>query len=193
LIQSVIYNKGIKMFIKNFTLLSVLCFLAACETPVTNRYSISADNNIAIKTLGATGIGIKAFEAPADFSANCRALGALQVADNLTHTQYIQKAFEDEMKIAGAFAPAAARVTIGGKVNKLSFSSVRALTGGTWNIDLTLSSSNGQSMNVVENYDFASGFIATEACRQTADAYSRAVQNLIGKVVRSPDFSNLVR
>ena len=173
----------------------VACAIAmtACETPTTQRYAISADNNLAIKAIGATGVGVRTFAAPADFSSNCRALGPMQVADNLTHTQYIQKAFEDELKIAGAFAPSAPRVTIGGKVNKLEFSSSKGLTGGYWQIDLALDSSNGKKLDVSEYYEFNSGFVANEACRNTAEAYSRAVQNLVGKAVRAPSFAELVK
>lgn len=167
--------------------------LSACETPTTQRYAISAENNQAIKTLGVTGIGIDRFAAPNDFSANCRALGPMQVADGMTHTQYIQKAFEDELKIAGAFAAPNARVTLSGKVEKLEFSSSRGLTGGSWTIDLALNSSNGKSLKVGEYYEFSSGFAAQEACRNTAEAFSRAVQNLVGKTFKHPSFKTLVQ
>jgi len=167
--------------------------LSACETPTTQRYAISADNNQAIKAIGATGIGVKSFAAPADFSANCRALGPMQVADKLTHTQYIQKAFEDELKIAGAHASASPRVTLGGRIQKLEFSSSKGLTNGYWLIDLSLESSNGKQIHVVENYEFSSGFAAQEACRNTAEAFSRAVQNLVGKAVKTPGFQAMVQ
>lgn len=167
--------------------------LSGCETPVTARYSISADNNVAIKALGVTGIGVGAFTGPPSFDANCRALGPLQVADNLTHTQYIQKAFEDELKVAGAFAQGSSRVSLTGQVSRLEFSSTRGLTGGSWTIDMALTSSNGRRMTIAEHYEFPSGFVANEACRQTAEAFSRAVQNLVGKTVRSAEFAGLVR
>lgn len=167
--------------------------LTACETPTTQRYAIAPNNNVAIKTIGATGIGVGTFMPPASFSETCRALGPLRVADNLTHTQYIQRAFEDELKVAGAFAASDARVTLTGKVTRLESSSSRGLTGGSWNIDLDLASSNGQRMSVADYYEFDSGFSAPEACRQTAEAFSRAVQNLIGKAARNPSFAALVK
>lgn len=167
--------------------------LTACETPTTQRYAISADNNQAIKTIGASGVGVRTFEAPGDFSPTCRALGPMKVADGLTHTQYIQRAFESELKIAGAFATEGVRVSLGGKVDKIEFSSTRGLTGGFWRINLLLSSSNGKNLSVEEYYEFDSGFAAQEACRNTAEAYSRAVQNLVGKAVRAPGFADLVR
>ncbi|HVQ03497.1 MAG TPA: hypothetical protein VMT14_08270, partial [Burkholderiaceae bacterium] len=113
--------------------------------------------------------------------------------DNLTHTQYIQKAFEDELKIAGAYAQSAPRVSVGGRVTKLEFSSSKGLTGGYWQIDLALDSSNGKKVDVSEYYEFNSGFVANEACRNTAEADSRAVQNLVGKAVRMPAFAELLK
>lgn len=172
---------------------AAVLMLTACETPTTQRYAISAENNQVIKALGTTGIGIASFSAPADFSANCRALGPLHVADGLSHTQYIQKAFEDELKIAGAYAASNAKVTLSGKIERLEFSSTRGLTGGSWSIDLALKSSNGKSLKVAEYYEFNSGFSAPEACRNTAEAFSRAVQNLVGKSVKDANFGTLLQ
>ena len=173
--------------------LATAFILAGCETPTTQRYAISADNNVAIKALGTTGVGLATFTGPASFNSTCRALGPLQVSDGLSHTQYIRKAFEDEFKVAGAFALSTARVTLGGTVDRLEFSTIRAITGGSWSIDVTLASSNGRTLKVVEYYEFDSGFAAPEACRNTAEAYSRAVQNLVGKAVKAPGFAQLVQ
>ena len=182
------------MFRNVLLIVAAAALLSACESPTTGRYAISADNNAAIRSVGASGIGINAFAAPAKFDETCRALGPLKVSDNMTHTQYIQKAFEDELKIAGAYAQTPARVSLSGKVNRLEFSSSsRGLAGGTWNIDLMLTSSNSKSLTVSEYYEFNSGFAATEACRQTAEAFTRAVQDLVGKAVRDPAFASLVR
>lgn len=78
-------------------------------------------------------------------------------------------------------------------MNKLEFSSSKGITGGYWQIDLTLDSSNGRKLDVREYYEFNSGFVANDACRNTAEAYSRAVQNLVGKAVKSPSFAELVK
>lgn len=132
--------------LRNVAVAFVTCILlSGCESPVTARYSILADNNVAIKGLGVGGIGVGSFTPPSTFDANCRAVGALQISDNLTHTQYIQKAFEDELKVAGAFAQASPRITLTGQIPRMEFSSTRALTGGSWAIDLVLTSSNART------------------------------------------------
>lgn len=181
------------MHTKTIAALLIAVTLAGCETPTTQRYAVSADNNVAIKSLGTSGVGVASFRGPADFSPTCRGLGPMQVADGLSHTAYIQKAFEDELKLAGAFASGTARVTLQGKIDRLEFSSTRAVTGGSWSIELGLSSSNGRALRVNEYYEFSSGFAAQEACRNTAEAFSRAVQNLVGKAVRNSEFAALVK
>ena len=148
---------------------------------------------MAVKALGVSALGVGEFTGPSSFDANCRALGPVQVADGISHTQYIRKAFEEEFKIAGVFAASSPKVTLTGTVTRLEFSSTRALTGGSWDIDLTLTSSNGSSMKATEHYEFASGFTAPTACKQTAEAFAPAVQNLLGKIFRSAEFRALVR
>jgi hypothetical protein len=193
--EPILANKkqGVNVIAKLLLAIPLIALLAACESPTTQRYAISADNNVAIKTLDVKGVAVGSFQPPAIFSENCRALGALRVSDGMNHTQYIQKAFEDELKVAGALSQGASRVTLSGKVSRLEFNSMRAVTGGSWTIGLELISSNGKSMNVTEYYEFDSGFSAPEACRQTAEAFSRAVQNLISKTVKDQSFALLVR
>lgn len=174
-------------------LIPLTMLVGACSTFTTPRYSINADTNVAIKALGVTGVSVGTFSGPATFDNSCRAAGPLAPPDGGTHTGYIKKALEDELKVAGAYAAGASRVSLSGVVNKLAFSSSRGLTGGSWDIDLTLTSSNGKTLQAVEHYEFESGFVADTACKQTAEAYFPAVQNLIGKAVRSPEFAGLVK
>lgn len=181
------------MLKKLFIALPLVAVLSACSTYTTPRYAINADTNVALKTLGASNVAVGSFSGPASFDAGCRAAGPLAPPDGLTHTAYLRKALEDEFKVAGAHASSSPKVILTGTVNKLAFSSSRGLTGGYWDIDVTLNSSNGRSMNASEYYQFESGFVADTACKQTAEAYMPTVQNLIGKVVNSPEFKGLLQ
>jgi hypothetical protein len=181
------------MKIRLLAVLTMVFTVSACSTFTTPRYSISADTNVALKTLGASAIGIGAFSGPAAFDNSCRAAGPLAPPDGMSHTEYLRKAFEDELKVAGVHATDAKRVVLTGTVKRLEFSSSRGITGGSWDIDLAISSSNGRSLSASEHYEFQSGFIADTACKQTAEAYLPAVQNLIGKIVRAPEFKALVQ
>jgi len=177
---------------KLMVVLPFAILLSACSTFTTPRYSINADTNVALKAIGASNIGVGAFAGPSNFDPSCRAAGPLAPPDGMSHTAYIKKALEDELKVAGAYAASSPKVILTGTVNKLEFSSMRGLTGGSWDIDVALTSSNGKSMTAAEHYEFESGFIADTACKQTAEAYLPAVQNLISKIVRSPEFKGLL-
>lgn len=172
--------------------LPLVLLLSACSTYTTPRYSINADTNVALKSLGVTDIAVGSFSGPSSFSTSCRAAGPLAPPDGMSHTAYLQKAIEDELKLAGAYSGSSPKVTLTGVVNKLEFSSSRSITGGSWDIDLTLNSSNGKTMTTAEHYEFESGFIADTACKQTAEAYMPAVQDLIGKIARSQEFKELI-
>ena len=164
-----------------------------CSTYTTPRYSISADSNVALKALGMSNISVGSFAGPNNFDTKCRAVGPLSPPDGLTHTAYIKKALEDELKVAGVYVTSSPKTTLTGTVTRLAFSSARGLTGGTWEIDMTVNSSNGKTLSVSERYDFESGFNGEVACKNTADAYMPAVQNLIGRLVRATEFKGLVQ
>ncbi|BBJ00107.1 hypothetical protein FGKAn22_17990 [Ferrigenium kumadai] len=166
--------------------------LSACSTYMPQRYSINADTNVALKTIDAGNINVGSFKGPAKFDNSCRAAGPIAPPDSLSFEAYIQKALADELKVAGKFNDSTPKVTLSGTVEQLEFSSSRGLTGGSWDIGLKVSSSNGKSTYISEHYEFNSGFVADTACKQTAEAYLPAVQNLIGKLVKNPEFKSLV-
>ena len=166
--------------------------LSACSTYMPQRYSINADTDVALKTINAGNINVGSFQGPPDFDNSCRAAGPIAPPDNMSFEGYIQNALADELKVAGKFDGKSPTVTLNGIVEQLSFSSSRGITGGTWDIGLKVISSNGQSTYVSEHYEFKSGFIADTACKQTAEAFLPAVQDLIGKLVKAPEFKSLV-
>lgn len=176
------------------TVLSALLvfLLTACSTYMPQRYSISADNNVALKSVGVRSINVGTFKGPTNFDNYCRAAGPIAPPDGMSFEAYIQKAIVDEFKVAGLFDDQSPKVTLTGIVEQLSFSSSRGITGGSWDIGLRVNSSNGKSTFVGEHYEFNSGFEAPTACKQTAEAYLPAVQNLIGKLVISQEFRGLV-
>ena len=109
----------------------------------------------------------------------------------MTVPQFVQKAFNDELKFANLYAEDG--VTLDGNLTTIAFSSTSGLTNGWWELDLSLKSSKGKSMDVASLYEFKSGFDAITACNQTAQALGPAVQDLIKKTVTDPQFSALLR
>ena len=49
--------------------------LSACSTYTPQRYSVAADNHVALKTIAVGNINVGAFKGLAGFDNNCRAAG----------------------------------------------------------------------------------------------------------------------
>lgn len=177
---------------KKTLLIGSLLFLGACETYTPQRYAVSADTNMALRALASRDVGVGSFTRTADFNNRCRLAGPIGLPDGLSFETYIQKALADELKMAGMFVPTNPPVTLTGTVEKLSFLSSQNGNNGVWHIDLRVTSTNGKSVLVSESYEFKSGFGAEIACKQTAEAYLPAVQNLIRKLVTDPQFGTLI-
>ena len=154
------------------------------------RYAVSVDNVQALKQLEGAQIMISSLNQSARFSSNCRLMGPIEPADGLTVSQFIVKAINDEFKMANIYSEDGTTLT--GDITQIGFSSVAGLTGGYWDIGISLISSNGKSLNASNRYTFKSGFDAITACNATADALTPAVQDLIKSLVTNPMFKDLL-
>lgn len=169
--------------------LLLLGLLTGCSTYAANRYSVATDNVVALRTLNKKTINVGTFSSsqPGQSEIMCRAVGPIKTPDGEPFCEYIRKALVDELRMANVFSTNAP-VTLTGNLDQIDFSS----NSGTWEIALTVRCSNGKSMTVSENYSYTTSFYGETACNQTAQALMPAVQNLVGKVVRSPEFAALV-
>jgi hypothetical protein len=163
--------------------------LAGCDSFSAAPYSISADNDVALKSaLGSERVSVGDFTLAKQFDANCRMAGPIQLPGGMSYQEYVQKAFADELKVSGNY-DAKAPIILTGVITDMQFGS----TSGTWDIALTLKSTNGKSMSEVEHYEFHTSFTAESACKNVADAFQPAVQGLVGKVVSAAEFGTLLR
>lgn len=168
-----------------------LLLLGACSTMTPARYSPSADTNLALDQLVGAKARVSALAMPEDPDVNCRLMGPVKPADGLTIGEFIAEAFNTEFKFADLYATDG--VTLGGRVDRVEFSSIVGLTSGRWDLAITLESSNGKSISVQNLYEFKSGFDAITACNQTAQALGAAVQELVKKAVLAPGFAGLLQ
>ncbi|MGD9172046.1 MAG: hypothetical protein PVI97_18665 [Candidatus Thiodiazotropha sp.] len=175
---------------KKLLILLSIVTLSACSTMQPPRYSISVDNIEAMKAFTGASAEVTFLNQPANFDSNCRLMGPIEPADSMSIPQFIAKAFNDEMKMAGIFSKNG--VKISGDITKIEFSSISGLTNGYWDISLVLKASNGSSLSVSNKYSFKSGFDAITACNATADALAPAVQDLIKAAIAHPDFGELL-
>lgn len=171
---------------------SLIFIVTGCSTYITPRYSISVDNYAALKKVAVTGVAVGNFSGQTNFESPT--LGcSLDVPDKLGPIAYVRKAFEDELKLAGSYSDESPRVVLGGHISRMELHAKRFTypVRVSWMIDITLNSSNGKSMDVSEDYSFP-GTSQAYICGRVAEFFAPAVQDLIGKVVRSPDFKALV-
>ncbi len=64
---------------------------------------------------------------------------------------------------------------------------------GEWELDVTVTSSNGQSLTAANKFSYGFTYIGETACARTAKSFVPAVQLLIGKLVYDPKFADLLR
>ncbi|HKZ73589.1 MAG TPA: hypothetical protein VJ011_05955 [Steroidobacteraceae bacterium] len=170
--------------------LGLLVLVASgCSTYAVPRYTNSADNVTALRSLRGQEINVGTFSAtkPGVNQISCRAVGPIKTPDGNSFEDFIRNALVAELKLAEVYS-ANAPVTLTGNVDQIDFSSA----SGNWDIRLTVTSSNGRSISVAEAYRFTSSFYGETACNQTAQAMMPAVQNVISKLVSHPEFGALV-
>ena len=164
-------------------------FISGCSTYAANRYSISVDNVTALKTLSGTQLNVGQFTAtkPGLTEITCRGVGPIKTPDGETFENYVRESFIDELKLAELYSENAP-VTLTGNLDNIDFSS----NSGTWDLSLTIKSSNGKVISVSETHSFKTSFYGETACNQTAQSLMPAVQDLISKIIRNPEFPLLV-
>jgi hypothetical protein len=174
-------------------LAAALAMLAGCASLTAPRYTASADNVVALRGLAPARVALGPFAGPATASLKCRGYGYIAPPDGLSFAEYVRRALESELKLAGVYDPNAPAVTLGGRLDEATFSSANGSTSnGFWDLALTLASSNGATLAARERYGFTPGYLADSACKQTAEALVPAVQDLVAKLVGDPRFRSLL-
>ena len=116
----------------------------------------------------------------------CRGAGPITVPDKGTFSSYVRKALVDELRMANKYNPTAP-VVINGNLDSIDFSS----TEGRWTVGVTIQSSNKFWVRESVQYKYDTSFFAESACSATGQAFMPAVQDLLAKVIRSPQFTKM--
>ena len=163
--------------------------LSGCSTYATNRYSISADNVVALKQQKNTEVGVGQFTAtkPNQTSIMCRGVGPIKTPDGETFEEFVRGALVSEMKIAEIYSETSRNI-ITGNLDAIDFNS----SSGFWSLALTVKSSNGKQLKITEDYKYSTSFVGDTACNQTAQALMPAVQNVIAKLVQHKEFPSML-
>ena len=171
-----------------------MLILAGCSTTNSIPYKASTSNVISIQeTLEAQGkkisIGNISPAAGVEESPVCRLMGPVNVAPGKTLSQYIKEAFQEELFMARVYSPSAPAV-INGTIKSLNFSSV---SPANWSITMAVNSNKSAGYTVSVNYPFNTSWDAMSACKNVANAFGPAVQELLKQVVTHPQFATLAK
>lgn len=155
-----------------------------------NRYTASADNVDKIKRIQSPALAIDKFESykPDMHSIMCRFPALISTPNDVSFESYIEQAFIDELKLAGAYDPKS--TIIGhGRLENIDFST--APGKGRWSLKLALSSKTNSGFTVDSTYEFSADWMWFSACGQVAQTFVPAVQKLISQAVSDPRFRQL--
>lgn len=191
----------------SLALAAIAILASGCSTYSASRYSVSTDNAIALRYLNGKTVNVGAFSSttPGQKELTCRGFRPIKTQEHEPFSEFVRRALLQELRFANSYSPSAP-VTITGNLDTIDFFSIgegetfnlnpaiawSSSKSGSWNLALTIKSSNGKSMSVSEIYAYTSSLDPEAACNQTAQALMPAVQNLIGRVVSSPEFAALV-
>lgn len=175
------------MKIVSLAMLAAVAMLSGCAYNAS-PYGASVKNVESIKFLNIKPVAVSKFESskPGLASITCRAAGPVTVSPSFE--SYIEKAFIDELKLAGVYDPASSMV-VSGKLEEVDFSS--GMTDGKWLFTLVVSNARKESVSIKSVYGFSGSFVADKACQEVAQALGPAVQKLIEDVVRDPKFKQI--
>lgn len=175
--------------LRGFSLLLLFLLATGCSTYAANRYSVDADNVVALRGYSDSKVAVGTFTAskPGQYSLNCRMVGPIQTPGKVPFSEYIRDALISELQMAEVY-DSESSVVLTGHLADIKFSS----TSGGWEISLNVASSNGSSFSVFTTYDYSSSLWGETACNQTAQALAPAVQDLIRTVVFHEQFPHLM-
>lgn len=176
---------------KVFPGLALAMALGGCVSITPATYTVSPEVRQSLARYQGEHALVVSMTGPANFDPMCRAVGNVRIENDLSVAQFVQKAFNDELRYAGIAGEGGAKLT--GTLNKVDFSSSAAVVNGYWDLDLTLKSSNGKSMEVPIHYDFSAGFSGITACSNTSQALAQAAQELVRRTAADPRFPTLLK
>lgn len=168
--------------------------LTGCETTNSIPYKASTANVIAIQSKlqpQNQKVALADIRLATGVEANplCRLMGPVVVAPGKTLPQYIKEAFQEELFMAQAYSATSTNV-IEGRLEALSFSSV---SPANWTISMSVKSNNSAGYTITSKFSFDTSWSAYSACKNVADAFGPAVQDLLKQVISHPGFSSLAK
>ena len=180
--------------IATYAVIGSALLAAGCETTNSIPYKASTTNVITIQqSMQAQGKKVSIGQVDAatgvDQNPNCRLVGPVTVAPGKSLAQYIKEAMTEELFLAQVYQPNAASV-LDARIEELSFSST---SPAYWSIKLNVKSNQSEGYTVAVKYGFDTSWSAQSACKNVADAFGPAIQELLKQVVTNQKFALLTK
>lgn len=167
--------------------------LAGCTTTQPASYANYADNTFALRKLNGAKVRVSSISDLSKFDSGCRMMGPIKTAGARPLAEFIRDSLNDELKFAGIYSDEPGTSELAATLNSGEFSSMTGMTKGYWSFSLQVANpANGKSLTANSRYDFDSAFDAQNACANTSNALTPAVQRLIYKTVSDPDFGSVI-
>ena len=158
----------------------------------TNEYNVSADNVQTLRDYKALKLDVADFTATnqGESSVMCRLAETVSTPKGEPFSEYIKEALVSELKMAGVYDKNS-DLKISGNLNKIYGSTMYG--NAYWELNVTISSSNGKSITVNTKRDYPSSYLASTACNNMGTSFSPTIKQLIAEILNHRDFSELLR
>lgn len=157
----------------------------------TSEYNVSADNVQTLRDYKELKLDVSNFTATTagESSIMCRLAETVSTPKGESFEEYIKDALISELKMAGSYDKNS-DLKISGNLNKIYGSTM--LGNAYWEINVTITSSNGRFITVNTKRDYPSSYLATTACNNMGTSFSPTIKQLIGDIINHKDFSSLL-
>jgi hypothetical protein len=178
-------------------LMASIIFLTGCGSKIVlPQYSISADNVVNLRKFEGTKIAVDNFTFLPRYDGNDNSIicGSLFIPnyiatpDGKPFATYIQKAFEEELKMAGVYDPLS-HVKISGSLEEITPISNQGLN---WNVRMKISSNNGKSFITSTSMNYGDSILFWKVCDGMLSTFVPLIQNVVNDIIANGAFSALI-
>lgn len=158
----------------------------------TSEYNVSADNVQTLRDYKELKLDVSNFTATnsGESSVMCRLAETISTPKGEPFSEYIKEALISELKMAGVYSKNS-ELKISGNLNKIYGSTM--LGNAYWEINVTVSSTNGKSITVNTKRDYPSSYLASTACNNMGTSFEPTVNQLVSDILNHKDFPELIK
>ncbi len=172
------------------SLVTILLF-SGCGIKI-NEYNVSADNVQTLRNYKDLKLDVSTFTASNkdESSVMCRLAETVSTPKGEPFSQYIEEALVSELKMASVYDKNS-DLKISGNLNKIYGSTM--FGNAYWEINVTITSSNGKSITVNTKRDYPSSYLASTACNNMGTSFAPTIKQLINDILNHKDFAELLK